>query len=482
MAFTSYGFLLFILIVFVLYWIVRERRWQNLLLLAASTIFYGWLVAWHVVVLYLSMLVDYFLALGMARWRSRAGLLLWLGLMLNIGLLAFVKYYFSFNNSLAGWLDQLGYSGDIFLARIILPLGLSFYILKKISYLLDVRRGVLQPTRDFVAFAAYVSFFPQVLSGPIDRPQKLLKQLEEPRVWKPAHFHNAWQLLLMGLFKKIVVANRVKVIVDQIFLIDEPSKILLFVGGFGFTLQILADFSSYTDLSRGISFLLGLETTENFNQPYLSLTPGEFWNRWHISLSSWLRDYIFFPLRRMLLGRRDVIPKVLIQSIPPLVTMFVSGLWHGVGLTYIVWGLYYGVLIVVYQLIGLRGDASRIVPAKYPKGEGGRPAGRLKLFFAWLTMFLLIVFGWLIFRARSLQWLWDTLAHAPLYRTPQELTASFVLMVMVAFYASLLFVKFLIDRHWGRNINLQALYYAGATLATLVFMNSSSPDFIYFQF
>lgn len=468
MGFVTYEFLVFFLVFLALYWLTNHKSWKNLLLLLASIIFYGWLVPWHVIVLLLSILVDYFLALGIVRFKSRARPLTILGVLLNVGLLAFVKYYFFFNASLAEGLNQAGLSGDIFFAKIVLPLGLSFYILKKIAYLLDVQRGILRPTHDFIAFAAYVSFFPQVLSGPIDRPQKLLAQLESPRTWKSDNFYNAWHLLAMGFFKKIVIANTVKVIVDQIFLLEEPSKILLFVGGLGFTLQILADFSSYTDISRGVSFLLGLETTENFNHPYLSLTPSEFWNRWHISLSTWLRDYIFFPLRRALLKKRNIIPEFMIQALPPLVTMFVSGLWHGVGWKFIVWGLYYGALIVIYQSIAARADV--------------QPARRLRIFFSWLTMFLLIVFGWLIFRAQSLSWLWNALIHAPFYRTPQELTASFVLLTIIAFYASLLIVKFWIDRYWATYSNLQAAYYVCATLAIIVFMNSSSPDFIYFQF
>jgi D-alanyl-lipoteichoic acid acyltransferase DltB (MBOAT superfamily) len=467
MGFVTYEFLVFFLAVFVLYWVGKSRNWKNLLLLIASYIFYGWLVPWHVAVLFLSTLVDYFLALGIRRSKSWGASLTTLGVLLNIGLLAFVKYYFSFNSSLASWLTQIGLSGDVFLARIILPLGLSFYILKKISYLIDVRRGTFQPTRDFISFAAYISFFPQVLSGPIDRPQKLLKQLEEPREWKSSHFFNAWHLLVMGFFKKIVIANTAKVLVDQIFLREEPSKILLLIGGLGFALQILADFSSYTDISRGISYLLGLETSENFNHPYLALTPSDFWNRWHMTLSSWLRDYIFFPLRRALLRMRKL-PEVLTASIPPLVTMFVSGLWHGVGWQFAVWGLYYGVLIVIYQLFGLRADFNF--------------ASRFKLFFMWLTMFLLIAFGWLIFRAQSLGWLWNALMNAPLYRTSQELIAGFVVLVMFAFYSSLLVVKYLIDRYWSNRANLQAGYYALATIVLIVFMNSSSPDFIYFQF
>ncbi|MDD2922606.1 MAG: hypothetical protein PHQ36_10010, partial [Anaerolineales bacterium] len=270
MGFTTYEFLVFFSVFLALYWLGKNRQWKNLLLLAASYIFYGWLASWHVIVIFLSTLIDYFLALGMARWKPKARLLAWIGVITNLGLLAFIKYYFFFNASLAEWINRTGLNGDVFLMRIILPLGLSFYILKKIGYLLDVQRGTFQPTRDFIAFAAYVAFFPQILSGPIDRPQKLLTQLYKPRAWQNENLYNAWRLLIMGFFKKLVIANTVQVIVDQIFEIGEPSKILLLVGGIGFTLQILADFSSYTDLSRGFSFLLGLETTENFNRPYLS--------------------------------------------------------------------------------------------------------------------------------------------------------------------------------------------------------------------
>jgi len=468
MGFITYEFLIFFLIFLAAYWLAPNKNWKNLILLSASYLFYGWIASWHVIVIFLSTLVDYLLALGMVRWKSKTRLLMWIGSILNISLLAFTKYYFVFNTSLANWVSQAGLNGDIFLMRIVLPLGLSFYILKKIGYLLDVQHGTFQPTRDFIAFAAYVSFFPQVLSGPIDRPQKLLTQLVEPRVWKSANFYNAWQLLIMGFFKKIVIANTISVIVNQIFVIDQPSKILLLVGGLGFTLQILADFSSYTDISRGLSFLLGLETTENFNRPYLALTPGEFWNRWHISLSSWLRDYIFFPLRRVLLKRKNIFPEFLIQSIPPLVTLSISGLWHGVGLKFIIWGVYYGLLIILYQILGMSGN--------------WKPRGVLKQFLAWLVMFSLIVFGWLIFRADSLSWLWNALTNTPFYRNPQELTVSFVLMVMIWFYASLLFAKHLLDHYFEKYTSLHAFYYTCATLTSILFINSSSPDFIYFQF
>lgn len=464
MAFISYEFLIFFLVVFALYWLIPKSRWQNFLLFAASLFFYGWLVPWHALILLVSIAVDYFLALGMAKWKTRSALLMWLGIFLNLGLLASVKYYFYYDESLAAWVTQLGYKGDFFLTAILLPLGTSFYTLKKISYLVEVQRGSLQPQKDPTQFAAYISFFPQILSGPIDRPQTFMKQLEMPRVWESGHFYNAWQLILMGFFKKIVIANTVKVFVDQIFLMKEPSKVFLIVGGLGFTLQILADFSSYTDLSRGVAFLLGLKTTENFNKPYLALTPNDFWNRWHISFSSWLRDYVFFPIRRSLL-RIKGLPEIFSQIIPPLVTMYISGLWHGTGSPLIVWGLYYGVLIVIYQVLGIRGDAKSF-----------------KRFFLWLVMFLFIVFGWVIFRASSPNWVWNVLTVTPFSRSSNELIASFVLLVMIAFYASLLFSKHLLDVYAPQNTTLHAVYYAVAVGMTIIFMNSSSPDFIYFQF
>lgn len=285
-------------------------------------------------------------------------------------------------------------------------------------------------------------------------------------MWTSTNFHSAWPLLLMGFFKKFVIANSVKVIVDQIFVRSEPSKMLLLIGGLAFTLQILADFSSYTDLSRGFAFLLGLETTENFNKPFLAFTPSEFWNRWHISFSSWLRDYIFFPIRRMLM--RYKVNELLAASIPPLVTMFISGLWHGVGWTFIVWGLYYGVLTVLYQLLGLRGE--------------WKPEGKVKRFFAWLVMFFLIVFGWLIFRASSLSWLWNVIVYAPFYGASEELVAGLILLVTIGFYASFLFIKLLLEQYLPNRINLLAVFYVLVTVLTILFTNSSTPDFIYFQF
>jgi D-alanyl-lipoteichoic acid acyltransferase DltB (MBOAT superfamily) len=465
--FTSQTFLVFFLAVLVVYWLGRGRAWQNLTLLAASYAFYGWVYPWHVLVLAGSTLADYALARQMSRVRAKKRAILALSLALNLSLLFLVKYYFQVNESIAGLLSDGGVSGDFLLAKVVLPLGVSFYVLKKIAYMIDVSRGTLQPADKLIEFAVFVSFFPQVLAGPIERAQQLLPQLQQARTWKAEYFHAAWPLLVMGLFKKLVIADSVRVIVDQIFQQEHPAQGLVLVGVLGFTLQILADFSGYTDLSRGFSFLLGLETSENFAAPYLSLTPGDFWNRWHMTFSFWLRDYVFFPLRRLLL-RRKGLPAAAAVVVPPVITMLLSGLWHGTGWTFLLWGLHYGVLIAIYQLAGVRGDF-----------RSARPAQRA---LAWFVMFSLIVFGWLLFRAPSLQWVAGVLFEGPFYRSMQEATAGAILMLMVAFYALPMVLRWRLDQWRQRPIVVQASYYALATVAAVVFFNSSSPDFIYLQF
>ncbi len=468
MSFTSFDFLVFFLLVFVFYWLARERHWQNALLLAASYVFYGWVHPWYALMLGASTLADYFIARGMVTQPDRKHGLLGLSLLVNLGVLAFFKYYNFFSPALVSALNSLGLGADPLLVRILLPAGLSFYTLKKLGYILDVSNGTLKPTHTLLDFALYVSFFPQIVAGPIDRPRSLLPQLEATRVWKADNFERAWPLLVMGFFKKIVIANSISVIVDRIFSLNHPNSVLIVPATLGFTLQILADFSAYTDLSRGVALLLGFETSENFKNPYLSLSPTEFWNRWHISLSTWLRDYVFFPLRRALMRSKRQFPDWVIQSAPPLVTMLVSGLWHGAGWTFLVWGGMYGLLIVTYQLLGLRGE--------------WKPQGRARVFFAWLVMFTFIAFGWLLFRSHSLTWAFQSLFSNPFVSTLEEQSVGLIALSMTMFYSAPLVIKLLMDRHLRPDSYFHAFYYAAATLAVIIFLNMSSGDFIYFQF
>lgn len=467
MSFTGPTFWIFLVVVLALYWFRPEKHWQNILLVAASYVFYGWIQPWLALLLGISTLADFFLAKGIGTHKEAhfRRSFLGLSLLINLGILAFFKYYNFLSEDLTRLANLLGIQSDFLLTRILLPAGLSFYTLKKLAYMIDVERGTLEPTHSLVDFALYVSFFPQLLAGPIDRPQKLLPQIETARLWKAEYFYSAWQLILMGLFKKLVIADSIGFMTERIFHLEDATLLLALTGALGFTVQILADFSAYTDLSRGVAFLLGFETSENFKSPYLSLTPTEFWNRWHITLSVWLRDYIFFPLRRFLL-RQKQLPGWLVQAVPPLVTMLISGIWHGTGWTYFFWGGMYGILIVLYQAIGL--------------GGSWKPESRLGAFFAWLVMFSFIVFGWLLFAAPSLDWVAKVFSSPIAGSLEQQAVALITLSVTLA-YSLPLIIKRLIDR-LHENSLAHSMYYAAITALLFVYVNSSTPDFIYFQF
>jgi alginate O-acetyltransferase complex protein AlgI len=466
MNFTSYEFLLFFPTVFALYWLIRKQAWQNLLLLAASYVFYGWIHPWYAILLGLSTLADYGISLALEK-SPHKNRLVTASLILNVGVLAFFKYFGFFVPDIAERLASIGLQADVFLASIILPVGLSFFTLKKLAYILEVSRGVLRPTRDLIPFALFVAFFPQITAGPIDRAQKLLPQIESPRGWKAENFYNAWPLLVMGMFKKFVIANGVGPTVSRIFHLTNPTGEMAIAAALGFTLQILADFSGYTDIARGISCLLGFETSENFRNPYLSLTPTEFWNRWHITLSTWLRDYVFFPVRRFLLRRQSSLPNWVVQSGPPIVTMLISGLWHGVGWTYLIWGGLYGVLIAVYQLLGMRGE--------------WRPSGKIKIVLAWLVMFSITVLMFLLFAAPSLGWLANLFSN-PFLGSIEQQSVALLMFSLVAVYSIPIITKLLVDRYLKPDSIIQSAFYAVATMLIFVYINSGTPDFIYFQF
>ena len=460
MNFLSLDFFALFSAILVIHWSVKRVEIQNILLVVGSFVFCGWIHPAHAVILGVNTLVAYFSGLAVARSQRRKKLWFGLGLFFIVGVYIFYKY----QNFFVASTDS---ERAFFESKILLPLGISFYTLKIISYLVDCyRQGKV--IENFIDLSLYIAFFPQLLAGPIDRASKLVPQIQKPRKWTWENFYAAWPLLVMGTFKKIVIADNIKIIVDKTFALQEPSKFLLLTGAIGFSLQILADFSGYTDISRGISHLLGFETSENFNSPYLSLTPNDFWNRWHITLSTWLRDYIFYPTRRFVLRHLKGLAPFITSTIPALLTMFISGMWHGERNTFLTWGLYYGVLIVVYQLIGIKVD--------------WRAKGIYKPVAAWVVMFSLIVFGWMIFRAPSLDWLVNVLINQPVLGSNEAFIVGTVSLSMTLFYAIPLFIKFIIDRLPRYSQELSSLFYAVATLLIIVYSNASSPDFIYVQF
>lgn len=438
-----------------IYWLTRKHVLaNNLILLCGGYLIYAWGNLWWGALLLAATLLDYALmrhAFPDAKFRQAA---LWLGILTNVAIWLFFKYPLA-----AGWLINIE-------TQIALPLGMSFYMLRKISFLVQWRHQE-ENVVSFLEYALYVSFIPQLFSGPIEKPQALLPQIRQRRKMNWKAVVAAGSLLMAGLFKKIVVADNLRIIVSQIFSIDLPSRLLLATGSLAYTFEILADFSAYTDFSRGAALLLGFETSENFNDPYLALTPQDFWNRWHITFSHWLRDTIFFPLRRMLLNSPLRRSSTLVLALPPLVTMLLSGIWHGTGWNYLLWGLYYGLLIVLYQVLGIDAAIKR--------------AGALKV-LGWPLMFTLIVAGWGLFRAPTAAWFFTILASAPWGFSGVNLIAFIAYIPAILLFILPIILQTIINRSGRFRSFLQPVFGAAAMVALVVFIGSGLQDFVYFRF
>jgi alginate O-acetyltransferase complex protein AlgI len=467
MSFISFTFYIYLGIVLIVYWSQSKKIGQNLVLLVASFGFYS-LIDWRFsVFLGLAILVDYFLIKKMQQDPENKQKFFEFSLGINLGALLIFKYFGFFTDSILDFFEALGLQGDLTIIKLAVPIGISFYTLKKIGYMTDFNRGTLRRDPELIDFALYISFFPQILSGPIEAHRRFLPQIDRTRRWASDNFYQAWPLLVMGLFKKIVIADNIKIIVDQIYRQGSPSKFLFLVGTLAFSLQILMDFSAYTDISRGIAYLFGIETSKNFDRPYLALTPTQFWDRWHITLSDWLRDYVFFPARRTFM-RKYRHRRNLSLLAPPMLTMLVSGFWHGVGWNFIVWGGFHGLIITIYQLLGFSGN--------------WKPNSRVKGIYAHLVMLIIIIISWAFFRASSLTWLSNVLLKSPWIVGQKDLLAGMVGLAFTIFYSALIFLKYLIDRFSPENRWLQGFYLATVTVLSIVYANSGSPDFIYVQF
>lgn len=468
MNFTSMLFWAFFLACLCAYWLGRGKTWQNAILLAASLVFYASFHLDYLPLLVVSILADFFISRQMLKQGSTRKMWLAAGLALNIAVWLFFKYASPAYDFFTGF-SQAAFPPDLAPSlNLWMPIGLSFITLKKISFLMEAYRGKADLQTGWLEYACYVSFFPQLMSGPIDRPQKLIPQFQTARRWNAELLLQSWPLILTGLFKKLVIANGIGVIVNQVYLSRSPSKLLWLIGTLGFAVQVLADFSGYTDISRGVARLLGFETSINFNAPYLSLNFNDFWNRWHITLSAWLRDYIFFPLRRWLVQKRKARPAWLAVVLPPLITMLVSGIWHGTGWNFIAWGLFHGVVIAASQLLSK------------PRAVTRSPL--MNFFTAWFPTTILLLFSWAIFRAVSLPWLMNVLFKSPFTLGAADLSVCLASFSFVVFYLCLYLLEFAIHHRKTENAWARSLVYVGMTLFILIFSNSFSPDFIYTHF
>lgn len=383
MIFCTIEFLIFFAVVYFFYVLCKKNlQKQNLLLLISSYIFYA---SWNWKFLFLllfSTLIDFYAGLHIEATDNKATkkFLLALSIVANLGFLGFFKYTGFILQNVSGFLSFFGVSIQVpnFFYHIILPAGISFYTFQTMCYTIDVFKGSVSAERDFSTFALYVTFFPQLVAGPIERAGNLLTQVKNKRIITLKNFLFGIRIFLFGCFKKVVIGDNAGIFVDNIFSrlqSASPLEVLLAIYGFG--IQIYCDFSGYTDMARGCAQILGFRLMENFNLPYFSKTIGEFWRRWHISLSSWLRDYLYFPLG----GSRCSLSKTCRNL---FVVFLLCGIWHGARWTFVLWGIYHGFFVVFERIL-------RIGPSN------GLFTGMIQN----ILTFHIVMFGWLIFRCTS---------------------------------------------------------------------------------
>lgn len=394
MLFNSFEFLIFLPIVFLLYWFVfNHRRWQNLLIVIASYVFYGWWDWRFLLLIAFTSLCSF--ASGLLLERSSGNrpvqkAISAANIVVNLLILGVFKYYNFFVSNLDSLLNSLfSYHLDWVTINVILPVGISFYTFQALSYSIDVYRGNIKATRDIVEFFAYISFFPQLVAGPIERATNLLPQFQSQRQFDYARAVDGCRQMLWGFVKKLVVADNCATIVNaQWDNYQNLPGLSLFLLGVLFTFQIYCDFSGYSDIAIGCARLFGFNLMRNFNFPYFSRSIPEFWRRWHISLMTWFRDYIYFPLGGSRCSKRKLIRNIII-------VWSISGLWHGAEWTFIIWGLYHAVLLIIYNIAGINSKHKNIVAF-------GRVIPNVTEFLQMSFTFILAVIGWIVFRCESL--------------------------------------------------------------------------------
>lgn len=393
MLFNSPVYLLFLPIVFLMYWTVFQRnvKWQNRLLLLAGYFFYGWWSWKFLGLLILSTLLDYGYGFGVASEnRKKAKIFLWLSVLNNLGILAVFKYYDFFALQLKEALALMGVSAHPVLLQLALPVGISFYTFHGMSYVFDIYRKQQQPVRSFTEYAVFVCFFPLLVAGPIERATHLLPQIQQKRVFDYSRAVAGAKLILWGMFKKVVIADGIAPHADKIFAhYPDESGLTLLVGAIGFSFQIYGDFSGYSDIALGSSKLLGFEILSNFRFPYFSRNVAEFWKRWHISLSSWFRDYLYIPLGGSRIGSfRTVINTFII--------FLVSGFWHGASWNFLAWGGIHAMGFLPLLLAGSQKKYAEEVVA----ADGNWPSWRTVL--SMFLTFMFVTLAWVFFRAPDL--------------------------------------------------------------------------------
>lgn len=480
MLFNSIDFAIFLPVVFALYWLLqRNLKWQNGLVVLASYVFYGWWDWRFLSLIVFSTLVDYTVGLVMQNSSSpsRRKILLWVSIGVNLGFLGFFKYYNFFADN---FVTAFSFFGQEISARsldIILPVGISFYTFQTLSYTIDIYKRKIEPTTNFIAFSAYVAFFPQLVAGPIERAQQLLPQFFRSREFSYPAAVDGLRQILWGLFKKMVIADNCAVYVNMAF--DNSgtaSGSVLLMGAIFFAFQIYGDFSGYSDIAIGTARLFGFRLMQNFAFPYFSRDIAEFWRRWHISLSTWFRDYLYIPLGGSRGGLRMSIRNV-------FVIFVVSGFWHGANWTFVFWGALNAAYFLPLMILSRnRKNIEVVAPGKWlPNLRDGINI---------LGTFFITVLAWVFFRAENIghafEYL-DNIFAMSLFSAPFENKIHFV---------TIGFILFLLAVEWRGRTNQHGLeklglswprwmrwsFYSSVVVFIVFFASTEETPFIYFQF
>ena len=487
MLFNSIQFALFLPIVFLLYWFVFDRfiskskhqlRLQNIFIVVSSYVFYGW---WDWRFLLLIAFTSFCswgsgVLIGKAQTKKRAKTWMWFNIILNVGILALFKYYDFFVVEFA---QLFHLSTEGLLIKVILPVGISFYTFQALSYSIDIYRGKIEPTKDIVAFFAFISFFPQLVAGPIERASSLLPQFLKKREFDYDTAMEGMRQILWGLFKKLLIANNCAYAVDSVFYLHSRTPIPgsdLLLAAILFSFQIYADFSGYSDIAIGTAKLFGIKLSRNFNNPYFSRNVSEFWRRWHISLMSWFRDYVYIPLGGNQRSKLRTIINV-------FVVFLLSGMWHGANWTFIVWGLYHAALFLPTVLMGRKSQSDIVVK--------GRILPSLKEMGQMFFTFCLVLFGWILFRSESIS---DFVQYCEELCQMGTLRACYRLFIQSDIWPKMVFIIIMLvvewlqrDKEHGLVLDKMKPWLRWVICFIIVLMISCFTDneigsFIYFQF
>lgn len=472
MLFNTLEYFLFLPITFFLYWAIKESRYQNIFILISSYVFYGWWDWRFLFLIFLSTFVDYFVAIRIEQnhKQKRKKIYLLISIIFNLSILGFFKYYNFFVDSWIELLSKIGYQvTDVWTLKIILPVGISFYTFQTMSYSLDVYRSEIKATKDFISFASFVSFFPQLVAGPIERASNLLPQILNKRKFDYKQSVNGLKLILWGLFKKVVIADSLSLLVTPIF--ENYTSLNggeLLLGLIYFSFQIYCDFSGYSDIAIGTAKMFGIELRSNFIFPYFSRDISEFWRRWHVSLSSWFRDYIYIPLGGSKKGKWITIRNIFIIFI-------ISGFWHGDNFTFITWGLIHALL---YLAIALSNKNRRYTTAIVAEN---RMTPSIKEIFQISITFFTVMISWVFFRS-------NTIIDSFLYLQKMMINFS----IPISYRSGLVYIFFFIVSDWlnrkdERNpLNISSVYVRWTTYILMLLLifghGGQKNEFIYFQF